>query len=82
MKKKTYTTKEGYRQVYSPGTPGARENGFVPQHRLTASKMIGRPLHSDEIVHHINGDKLDNRKKNLLITNRSEHYRIHHSKKK
>lgn len=49
----------------------------VHEHRRVAEVMLGRPLKSDEIVHHKDGDKSNNRPENLEVMTRAEHIREH-----
>lgn len=47
------------------------------EHRIVAARMLGRPLKPDEVVHHIDCDKRNNRPDNLLVMTQSEHAKLH-----
>jgi hypothetical protein len=69
----------GYVLIYSPKHPNRNKmgKGYVLEHRLIMEKSIGRFLTKREIVHHINGQKTDNRIENLVLTTNSKHVAHH-----
>lgn len=60
-------TKMGYRRLTKPNHPNSKKSGWIMEHIFVLSEHLGRPLKEDEIVHHRNGDKLDNRIENLEL---------------
>lgn len=67
----------GYIYAYAPDHPMRTSKGYVMEHRLVMEKHIGRLLTKDEIVHHKNGDRTDNRIENLELTTKKRHFKDH-----
>jgi len=76
-----FIDKDGYVLIMVREHPFANNIGYVREHRLAMEKKIGRYLKPTEIVHHINGDKKDNRIKNLELMNKVDHDRYHTTKR-
>lgn len=68
-----FSKSEGYMRIWNPSHPMANQSGYVPEHRLVMAEHLGRMLTSDEHIHHINGNRMDNRIENLELVDRHTH---------
>lgn len=70
-----HINKSGYILVVCRNHPFAyKKDKTVLEHRLVMEKNLGRYLTKNEIIHHINGIKNDNRIENLKLVFRKNHY--------
>lgn len=71
--KEWHVRQGGYVIKFDRSNPHSHQvSGIVFQHRQVMGEAIGRPLRSDENVHHKNGDRTDNRLENLELWIKSQ----------
>jgi HNH endonuclease len=69
----------GYKMIFKPEHPrSCKVSKCVSEQILIMEQYLHRYLNPQEVVHHINENKLDNRFENLILfPNKSEHMRWH-----
>lgn len=70
IEERAWSVRRGYLMLYYKKKP-------ILQHRYLMEQYLGRKLLSTEKVHHVNGNKTDNRIDNLLVTDHTEHRLTH-----
>jgi hypothetical protein len=74
--------RHGYRFILQPDHPNANALGYVQEHRLVMEFVLARLLAREEVVHHRDGNRLNNIIDNLFVfPNSSAHAKFHAYKK-
>lgn len=68
-----------YYKIHMPDHTNSNKKGYIFEHRFIMSELINRPLYNDEVVHHIDGNGLNNDPSNLMLDRVGKHS-SHHNK--
>jgi len=74
-----HVTSKGYRQVQLPSHPRSDSCGRVLEHIVVWERESGTSVPDGCCVHHLNGNKSDNRIENLCLMVFGAHTIFHHS---
>ena len=74
---KRVVKKGDYLYAVCPEHPNRTKNNYVLLHRVLAENELGRILSRNEIVHHVDHDKMNNDPSNLQVMTASEHAKLH-----
>ena len=69
---------QGYILIKRKGHHRANSDGYVREHILICENAIGKPLPSKAEIHHIDGNKQNNDKSNLVVCDSHEYHRLLH----
>ena len=72
-------TRYGYRQILKPEHPRADRNGYVMEHIVEWEQATGVSVPQNCCIHHLNGNKTDNRIQNLCMMQHTAHTVFHHT---
>ena len=71
-------TSKGYIQILCPDHPRADSSGYVMEHIVIFERETGIEIPQNCCIHHLNGNKSDNRIENLCMMTHASHTVFHH----
>jgi len=79
-RKKPYIVKKGYRKLLIPKHSRADKKGYVFEHIVVMETYLGRSLVKNEVVHHIDHDRGNNKIENLMLFDSHSKHMAYHLK--
>lgn len=80
IRKELTLDNKGYYRIHKSEHPFAQKSGYIRRSRLVMEKHLGRYLSLQEIVHHINHIKTDDKIENLQLCSTNKEHRYLHRK--
>ncbi len=76
-----YVDSNGYIMIHVGNNLNVKTKweSYKKEHVVIMETILNRPLTKEECVHHINGDKSDNRLENLAVIKSNQHHRLAHN---
>lgn len=74
-------SRKGYVLILQPGHHRADMHGYVMEHIVVFENETGIAVQPNCVVHHLNGNKQDNRIENLCLMSFSAHTTYHNNKR-
>lgn len=73
-----HINQKGYVMIKYPEHPHANKQGYIQEHRLVYEQWLGTPLDRDEVIHHMDGNKQNNSRDNLMLMLKKDHDRLNY----
>ena len=74
------TNRRGYLLMFMPLHPRSDPKGYVFEHIVVAESALGSTLLKKHVVHHVDGDKLNNSNNNLVICEDQRYHMLIHAR--
>lgn len=78
--RRRWRNRSGYILIHEPEHPSANASGAVYEHVLIAEAALGKRLPDGAQVHHVNGDRADNRPRNLVVCENQDLHGLLHQR--
>jgi hypothetical protein len=72
----------GYIRIHMPGRPRSNSRNYIYEHILVAEKALEKHLPVGAVVHHIDGNGLNNNNNNLVVCHDDNYHKMLHARQR